>query len=304
MNPQNNKTCADFESWLVKKVAGELLSEEKQFLETHLARCTFCVAKERELVRGWQRFDAFPVPEIPTALYEKTRATILDHLRQEQFRWTWLRWVPSEGVWSPLAPSAAGLVTAGVSFALIRNLIDLRVHSGHILTALFGLWAVLFAGSFWPILGGKGKKFPLPDAVASFAISITLLTLLISYLSSAVDLIRWPVMSAAYEVALVSNYFFGIGNTFVASWWIYACVASFIGAFIFGFRRGPALPQKALLGSFLVTALLSPAIYLHGSSHGHTYGILVFAALGTFVGALIGIGMGSFIRCRSFLSTA
>ena len=306
MSPENNERCEDFESRLVRNITGELLPEEKRSLESHLAQCVSCVAKEEELVREWQNFDSLPVPEIPTELYENTRQLILNHLMREKSPFPWAGRIPREGVWSVLAPSAAGFMTAGVSFALVRNLIDLRVQSQHILVALFGLWAILFTGSYWPILGGKGKTISLLDAISPFSISITLLTLLISSLVSGVDSLRWLSMSAAHEVALGSNYFFGIGNIFVASWWIYACVASFIGAFIFGFRRGPALSHTALLGSLLASLLLFPAIYLHGSSHGHGYGILAFAALGTFVGALVGMGLVSLILVlrRILLSVA
>ncbi len=303
MSHERNRTCEDFESLLVKKITEELLPEEKQVLEKHLAQCSFCLVKEQELAKEWQSFDSLPVPEIPIELYERTRETILVHLKREKSLLPWPGRIPRGRLWSLLAPSAAGLVTAGISFALVRNLIDLRVHSQHILLALVGLWGLLFAGCFWLILGGKRNKSLLLDVVASFSISITFLALLISYLASGVDSLRWLAMSAAYEVAVGSNYLFGIGNTFVAGWWIYACLASFIGAFIFGVRRGPALPQKALLGSFLTTILLFPAIYLHGSSHGHGYGILAFAALGSFVGALIGIGVGFFVR-RQILAPA
>ena len=301
MNLEQNKTCEDFESLLVKKVTGELLPTEKESLGNHLAKCAFCVDKQQELAREWQSFDSLPAPEIPAALYEKTRETILGHLRREKSLFPWAGKIPREGVWSLLTPFAAGLVTAGVSFALVRNLLDLRIHSQHILIALFSLWGLLFAGCFWLALEGKRKKSLLLDVVASFSIAITFLTLLISSLVSAVDALQWLALSAAYEVAVASNYLFGIGNTFVTGWGIYACLASFIGAFIFGVRRGPAFSQNALPASFLVTILLFPAIYLHGSSHDHGYGILAFAALGTFVGAFVGVGigyMGSFVLRR------
>lgn len=295
--------CEDSESLLVKKITGELLPKEKKFLDDHLAQCTLCVAKERELTREWLSFDSLPAPEIPAELYGNTRNLILSHLKRERSPLPLAERIPRGGVWSLLGPLAAGVAITGVSYALIRNLINLKIHQQHILIALFSLWGILFAGCFWLILQGKRKKSLLLDVVASFSISITFLTLLISYLSSAVDLIRWPVMSAAYEVALVSNYFFGIGNTFVASWWIYACLASFIGAFIIGVRRGPAFSQNGLLGSFVITVLLFPAIYLQGSSHNHGYGIIAFAVFGTYVGSLLGLSLGFFIR-RQILSPA
>ena len=303
MNREQKRACEDVESLLVKKITGELPPQEKQSLEGHLAQCTICVAKEQELAREWQSFDILPAPEIPAALYEKTRETILGHLRREKSRLPWSEIIPIKGIWSLLGPLAAGLAMAGASYALVRNLVDLRIHHHHILITLFSLWGLVFAGCFWLTLQGKRKKTLLHDVdvVASFSISITLLTLLISSLFSEVDSLRWLAMSAAYEVAVVNRYFFGIGNTFVISWGIYACLASFIGAFIFGVRRGATFSQNALLGSTLITLLLSPAIYLHGSSHNHGYGILAFAALGTFVGAFVGVGMayfGSFVLRR------
>lgn len=301
MNHEQKMTCDDFTSLLIKKTTGELLPVEKDFLEAHLAYCASCASDEQELSRAWNRYGDLPLPEIPIELYEKTRERILGQLRQEKALFPWTERIPMKGIWSLLIPFAAGLAMTGVSYALIRSLIDLRIHHQHILITLFSLWGLLFAGGFWLILQGKRKKTILLDVVASFSISITFLVLLISYLASGVDALRWLAMSAAYEVAVASNYFFDIGNTFVAGWGIYACLASFIGAFIFGVRRGPAFSQNALLGSFLITVLLSPAIYLHGSSHDHGYGILAFGVLGTFVGAFIGVGigsMGSFILRR------
>lgn len=298
MNLEQKRSCDDLESLLVRKITGELLSEEKRFLENHLAQCALCVAKERDLAREWQCFDSVPAPEIPAAIYEKTRETILGHLRREKALFPWTERIPMKGIWSLLIPFAAGLAMTGVSYALIRSLIDLRVHHQHILITLFSIWGLLFAGGFWLILQGKTGNAPFLGTVASTSISITVLSLFMFYLGSAVDPLRWLIMSLAYEVAAASNYLFGMGNTFATGWGIYVCAASFMAASVFGFRSGPALSQNALLGSFLVTVLLFPAIYLHGSSHDHGVGILVFTALGTFIGALLGTGAGFFIRRR------
>jgi len=303
---RERKTCADSEPMLIKKVTGELLPDEKQSLAGHLAQCDFCAAKEQELTREWQSFDSLPVPEVPATLYESTRKLILNHLRKEKSPSPSGR-IPCERAWWVLGPVAAGIAMTGVSYALIRNLVDLGVHQHHILIALFTLWGLLFTGCFWLVLHGKRKNRPFLDAMASFSISIAFLTLLIFYLASGVDALRWLAMSAAYDVAAWSSYLFGIGNTFVASWGLYACLASFLVSFVFGVRRGPAFSQSAFLGSALITLLLSPAIYLHGSSHDHGYGILAFGALGTFVGAFAGVAigyMGSFVLRRIFAAAA
>ena len=176
MNLEKKKmTCEDSESLLVKKITGELLRGEEQSLESHLAQCTFCVAQEQELAKEWQSFDSLPAPEIPAVLYEKTRETILGHLRRERSALPLAESIPRGGIWSLLGPLAAGVAITGVSYALIRNLIDLKIHQQHILIALFSLWGILFAGGFWLILEGKRKKSLLLDAVASFSISINLL---------------------------------------------------------------------------------------------------------------------------------
>jgi len=304
MNHRQNKSCEDSESLLVKKITGELLSEEKRFLDSHLAQCAFCVAREQGLAKEWHSFDALPVPEVPGGLYESTRELILGHLRREKSLLPWAGRITMKGIWSLLAPFVAGLAMTGVSYALLHNLVDFTIHRRHILIAFFSLWGLLFAGCFWLALEGKKTNAHLLDMASSFSISITFLTLLISYLASAVDPLRWLVMSAAYGVAAGSNYLFGIGNTFVAHWGIYACLASFIGAGILGFRRGPLLSQSALLGSLVITILLFPAIYLQSSSHDHGFGILAFGALGTFIGALLGTGTGLFIRRQILAATA
>ena len=70
MNLEKKKmTCKDSESLLVKKITGELLPQERQSLESHLAQCTFCVAQEQELAKEGQNFDSLPAPYIPAVLY-------------------------------------------------------------------------------------------------------------------------------------------------------------------------------------------------------------------------------------------
>jgi hypothetical protein len=103
-------------------------------------------------------------------------------------------------------------------------------------------------------------------------------------------------MSAAYEIARATDYLFGVGNTFVTAWWVHCCLASFIGAFIFGISRSPRSSENLFIGSFAVMTLLSPAIYLQGASHNHGLGIIAFAAAGTYIGSLIGTALGLFIR--------
>jgi hypothetical protein len=286
----------EFGSLLVKKIAGKLLPEENQSLQSHLAQCARCMAQERELTVVWQGLELLQVPEIPNEIFEKTEQTVLAHLKQEQAPIPWLEKIPHAGVGSFFLPVVAGLVMTGVSYFLIHNLANLRIHHDHVLISLFSLWWMLFAGSFWVILKGKGKRAISLDLIAASSLSITLLTLLIAFLAYEVDSIRWLAMSMIHAVAIVSDSLFGVGNTFIASWWVYCCLASFIGAFIFGLHKASSSPETMIITPLVISVLLVPAISVQGASHNHGFGIIAFAAFGTYVGSLLGISLGVFLR--------
>ena len=122
------------------------------------------------------------------------------------------------------------------------------------------------------------------------------MALLIGFLTYELEFLRWFAISAAHEIAIVSNYVFGMGNTFVTAWWIHCCLASFMGAFVFGFSKSRGSSKNLFIVSFVITIFLSPAMYLQGSSHNHGFGLIAFAALGTYVGSLVGMGLGLLIR--------
>lgn len=290
----------EFGSLLIKKIAGELISEEYQFLQSHLAQCTNCMAQERELTQVWQGLELLQVPEISTELFEKTEQTVLARLKQEQSPIRWLEKVPHSRIGSIFPSVFAGLVMTGVSYSLIHNLANLRIHHHYVLISLFSLWWLLFSGSFWVILNGNGKRIMSLDLIAARSLSITLLTLFISFLAYEVDSIRWLAMSVIYAVATVSGHLFGVGNTFVMGWWTYCCLASFIGAFIFGLHKASSIAKNVIITSFAIALLLLPAISVQGVSHNHGFGIIAFAVLGTYVGSLLGISLGIILRRKIF----
>ncbi|MDZ4342087.1 MAG: zf-HC2 domain-containing protein [Candidatus Binatia bacterium] len=295
MNLEKKMNCTEIHSLLVKKIADDLVPEEKRSVERHLAECASCAAEERSLAMIWQEFEGLPVREIPTELYQKTRGRILIDLKSEKSLSPWLAKIPP-GPWRALVPIAAGLATTAISYGLIHRLVDPRVHHPYFLIPLFSLWWLLYVGGFWLILKGKGERSLRLDLVSARSISCALLALLISFLTYESEFLRWLAVSAAYDLAVVSNYVFGTGNTFVAAWWIHCCLASFIGTFIFGFSRSRDSSENLFIGSFVVTIFLSPAMYLQGSSHNHGFGLIAFAALGAYVGSLVGMGLGLFIR--------
>lgn len=304
MNPEQKESCKQFGSLLVKKITGEILAQEKQALDVHLAQCSSCATEEREFTAIFRKLDSLPDPQIPVELYESTRQTILGRLKQENSRAAWFARIPVAGPWRPLFPLTAGLAMTAVSYGLIHRLIDPSVHHYYLIVPLFSAWWLLFTAGFWSIL--KNKKaglFPL-NLVSSSSISIAFLTLLFSFLAFELESLRWPAMSAAYNIARATDYLFGVGNTFVTAWWIHCCLASFIGAFIFGISRSPRSSENLFVGSFVVMILLSPAIYLQGASHNHGLGLIVFAAAGTYVGSLIGTALGLFVRRKLSFQTA
>ena len=296
MNPEQKGSCKEFSSLVVKKITGGILAQEQRSLDSHLAQCPSCAIEERELIAIFQRLDSLPDPEIPTELYENTRQTILDRLKQERSRVAWFARIPITGPWRALVPVTAGLAMTAVSYGLIHRLIDPSVHHHYVLVPLFTVWWMLFAAGSWSILKDRREgNFPF-NPVSASSILITLLTLLIAFLAYELEALRWVAMSAAYEIARATDYFFGVGNTFVTAWWVHCCMASFIGAFIFGISRSPRSSENLFIGSFVVMILLSPAIYLQGASHNHGLGVIAFAAAGTYVGSLVGTSLGLFIR--------
>jgi hypothetical protein len=184
----------------------------------------------------------------------------------------------------------------GISYGLIHRLVDVSLHHHYVLVSLFGLWWLLFTAGFWLILRGNRQRALSLDLVSASSISITLLTLFMGFLSYELELFRWLAMSASSEIAAASAYLFGVGNTFVSAWWVHCCLASFIGAFIFGVSTSTRSPANLFVGSLVVMILLSPAIYLQGTSHNHGLGVILFAALGTYVGAVVGMGLGLLVR--------
>lgn len=290
----------EFDSLLVKKITGELISEEYQFLQSHLVQCTNCMAQEQELTQVWQGLELLQVPEISTELFEKTEQAVLARLKQEQSPIRWLEKIPHSGIGSIFLSVCAGLVMTGVSYSLIHVLANLRIHHPYVLISLFSLWWVLFAGSFWVILKGNGKRSMSLDLIAAGSLSITFLTLFISFLAYEVDSIRSLAMSVIYAVAIVSDHLLGVGNTFSTAWWTYCCLASFIGAFIFGLHKAASIRKTIIIMSMTISVLLVPAIAVQGISHNHGFGIIAFAAIGTYVGSLLGISLGIFLRRKIF----
>jgi hypothetical protein len=304
MNPEQKESCKEFSSLVVKKVTGEILSHEKKALEAHLAQCPLCTTEEREFTAVFQRLGSLPDSAIPPLLYENTRQMVLNRIKQEKSRRAWFAKISSAWPWRALFPLTAGLAMTGVSYGLIHNFINPSVHHHYVLLPLFSVWWMLFTAGFWSLLQHKDAGLSSLSLISASSIAVAFLTLLIAFFAFELESLRWLAMTAAYGVARASEYLFGIGNTFVTAWWVHCCLASFIGAFIFGVSRSPRSSESVFLGSFIVMILLSPAIYLQGASHNHGFGVIAFAAAGTYVGSVVGMALGLVIRRKLAFQSA
>ena len=296
MNIERIGSCPEIDALLIKRIAGELSADEKNSVESHLAGCASCVGQEQELSKTWQKFDALLNPKIPTKLYQTTHETILGHLKWEKSSFPWIVKISEMGGGSAIIPILAGLLITVISYSLVRNMVGSGVHHHYVFLPLFGVWWLVFGVSFRLVLKPpQGRVWHL-NMVAAHSILVTLLSLVISFLTYETELLRGPAMLAASKVAAVSLYLVGIEDSLVTAWWIYCCLASFTGTLTFSVRQLPLEPRNLLVGSLIVTSLLLPAILLQGASHNHGYGLMAFAALGTFAGALVGMGSGLFVR--------
>lgn len=293
------KSCEYFQSLLVKKIAGELLSEERQVLQTHLSRCSVCPIEEKNLAGAWDRLASDRLLEIPRGLSETTRQSIVDQLRQEKFASASVtKSLSSSGMGSLLMSVAGGLLMTWLSYGLIHRQVGLEIHHHHILLPLFGFWWLAFTAASWLTLGAQKRPDCRVARGAACAIAIVFLTLTISFLVYEIGILRSFATIAAEELAAATESLVGIGNAFVTAWWIHCCLASFIAALFIRINGNSRLATSLLFAPLSVTVMLYPAIYLQGSSHDHGFWIIAFAAIGTYIGSLFGVSLGLFGRHR------
>lgn len=289
------KNCSDIDSLLIRQFTGDLLPDERDYLESHLVECASCADEEQGLNRMWRRFDSLPEPQIPANLHKRTRERINGYLKWERVLRPLVSKISNCGAWAFSILLLGGFIMTGTSYLLVRNVIGTAVHHHYILFSLYGLWWLLFAACLGLLLRMNDHIVPQLSLVSAQSILVVFLTLIITFLAFEIELLRQPRMYAASKLAAASEYLLGIGNIFIANWWIHCCLASFIGALTFAIGRFPFAPGNVLVGSLIATVLLIPAIFLQGASYNHGYGIIAFAALGTFAAALVGMASGLLI---------
>lgn len=295
MGPENPRPCQEYEVLLVAKSSGETLSEAKQqALQSHLAQCSRCVAQEQKLMETWRRLEMLAVAEIPNELYEKTRKAVVRELKQQKSHIAWVEKLPHTGIWLMIIPILGGLAATGLSYEMVRRVVDLSIHHHYVLIPLFGLWWVLFAVGFWLVFRKEWQQSVPLDVMVPTAISISLLTLLIFSLISGVDLVQWVERLSSDEP--VGSHLLGSGANFLLGWSCAVCLASFVGCLTLGVDHGSSYGSKVFVASSLITVLLLPALYLHGAGLGHGLDVMAFGVLGSLVGSLIGAGFGATAR--------
>lgn len=297
-----NQPCAEFEPLLIRKITGELVPDEEHFLQNHLAQCAACNSELAKVSRLWQGMESLPSAAVPATLHDETQMAVLGLLRQERSFFYRLVGDSLKGAWSYLLPVITGLVMIALSYGLMANLIDHRVHHRHIVISVFALWAMLFAVASWLMFRGKVGRVSSVSVVITFSLSITFMTLLLARLFSWNEVSSWIYGSWIDE--LLTRYLPELGHRFVIGWGSYACAAAFFGSLLFGLHKATSVPKTAFLGSLFISVLLFPVIYLHGASHGHSYGVIFFGAVGIFFGASIGTLLGSILRRQLSFSMA
>jgi len=301
MARESNQPCADFASLSIRKITGELVPEEENSLDNHLAQCAACNSELEKISRLWQGMESLPSAAVPAKLHDETQMAVLGLLRQERSFFYRLVGDSLKGAWSYLLPVLTGLVLTALSYGLMSNLIDHRVHHYHIVISVFAFWGMLFAVASWLMFGGKIGSVSSVSVVTTFSLFITFMTLLLARLFSWGDVSGW--IEGSWIDALFTGYFPALAHRFVIGWGSYTCAGAFFGSLLFGLHKATSVSKTAFLGSLFISALLFPVIYLHGSSHGHGYGVMFFGALGIFLGASIGIILGSTLR-RQFAFSA
>ena len=273
-----NPPCTEFEPLLIRKITGELLPDQEKFLEKHLDQCAPCNSELEKVSQLWQGMESLPSAAVPAKLHDETQRAVLGLLRLER-------------AWSYLLPVIMGIVMTALSYGLMVNLIDQGVHHHRIVISVFVLWATLIVVASWLMFRGKVGRI---SVVLTFSLSVTFMTLLLARLFSWNEVSSWIYGSWIDE--LLTSYLADLGHRFVIGWGSYACAAAFFGALLFGVHKSTSISKTGFLGSLIISVLLFPAIYLHGSSHGHSYSVIFFGAVGIFFGASIGTLLGGILR--------
>lgn len=289
-----NPPCAEFEPLLIRKITGELLPDQEKFLEKHLAQCAPCNSELEKVSQLWQGMESLPSAAVPAKLHDETQRAVLGLLRQERSFFYRLGGNSLERAWSYLLPVITGTVMTALSYGLMVNLIDHGVHHHRIVISVFVLWATLFVVASWLIFRGKVGRVSSVSVVLTFSLSVTFMTLLLARLFSWNEDSSW--IYGRWIDALLTSYLADLGHRFVIGWGSYACAAAFFGALLFGLHKSTSISRTGFLGSLIISVLLFPAIYLHGSSHGHSYSVIFFGAVGIFFGASIGTLLGGILR--------
>ena len=284
-----------FISLVVRNIAGELLPQERQSLESHLEQCSDCSWSLQKLATAWQDLEILQLPDIPVELYNNVQNTLRSKLRRADSPLPWLGAIRLPYIWSLLLSIFAGLAMTGLSYLLIHNYGNPTIHHHEVLIPLFVLWWLLFAGVFWILFEGNRTALRI-DWIAAWTIPITFLALILTFPAYEIDSFRSLGVSTSDALTIVSELLFGVGNAFVTQWGLHGCLASFLGASLIGFRNNRWLLNNVSIAAGVIAVLLLPAIYLQSSPHNHGLGIIAWAAFGVFIGSFAGMLFGFYLR--------
>ena len=289
-----NRPCADFASLLIRKVSGDLVPDAEKALRNHLAQCDACNAELEKLTRLWGEMESIPSATIPPKLHDETLKAVSGLIRRERGVFTQLNGEFLGTGWSYVLPVIMGLVMTALSYGLMANLIDHRIHHHYIVITVLAFWGMLFVAASWLMFRDKSTGLSPISATIAFSLSITFITLLLARLFSWSEISGW--IDGSWMDIFLNGYFSESAYRFVVSWGSYACGASILGALLLGLHKATSLSEAAFSRALLTSVLLFPVLYLHGSSHSHDIGVIIFGSLGVFFASSGGIILGSTIR--------
>jgi hypothetical protein len=110
--------CAAMQSWLYRKIDGELSDSENGELDAHLAQCVSC-NREYRLLSLPNRIAQLSPPPAPSSAFNRMLKTLIDGETQKNAVWQAF-W----GLAKPMVPALAGITLALLSifaYQQIRN---------------------------------------------------------------------------------------------------------------------------------------------------------------------------------------
>jgi len=140
-----NYTCTDYEDLLMESLSASLGRTEEMLLAQHLEQCPECRTSSAEVRASWGMLPELSAVEPRPAVYERTRAAVLQLMATEKMSAVDRKWY--EVSRAPLAVLSA-LLVAGATLSLLSGLIwGSTLPQGHMFFCA-AMYTGLLVGAF------------------------------------------------------------------------------------------------------------------------------------------------------------